>query len=316
MLPVPAASRLFPPEEQVQVKALACERPQALGLPLARLSVFAIALRAWELELTRMSYSTIWRLLHRDALRPWFQKQWLFPRDPQLAAKAAPILDLYHRCWQGEPLGPHDRVLCGDELTNITPLARHHSTQAPAPGRVGHYEHGHDRQPADRQVYLALLDVFTGRVTGQVGPRNGIEPFDQLVRKYLDTSAAATAQRIFLILDGGSAHHANTAPKRLAALDERIQVVSLPTHSSWLNQIEIYFSIVKRKALTPNDLPDAAAIAQRLYGFERHYNREGEPFTWTYTKEKLDKYLKRLTDAGCWPPQAVAPNLTDNPLTH
>ena len=156
--------------------------------------------------------------------------------------------------------------------------------------------------------------MFTGRVTGQVGSRNGIVPFDQLVHKYLATPAATTAKRIFLILDGGSAHHANTAPKRLAALDERIQVVTLPTHSSWLNQIEIYCSIVKRKALTPNDLPDGAAIARRLYGFERYYNREGEPFKWTYTKKKLDESLKKLTKAGRWPPEGTDA-LAANPLT-
>lgn len=249
-----------------------------------------------------MSYSTIWRLLQRDALRPWFQKQWLFPRDPLLAEKAAPVLDLYHRCWQGEPLGPHDRVLSGDELTNIMPLARHHPTQPPASGRSGRYEFSHDRQKLDRQVYLALLDVQTGQVTGKVGPKNGIEPFDNLVRAYLASPAAAAAKRIFMILDGGSAHHANTAPKRLAALDKRIQVVTLPTHSSWLNQIEIYFSIVKRKALTPNDLACATEVAGRIYGFERHHNRYGTPFKWTYTKEKLAKYLKRLSDAGDWSP--------------
>jgi transposase len=296
------------------VKALACDRPRDVGLPLARFSVDDVACRAWEAGI-RMSYSTVWRLLHQDALRPWFQKQWLFPKDPRLLEKARPVLELYHYRWQGEPLGPRDLVLCADELTNLRPLARHHATMPPGPDREGRYEFSHDRQPETR-CYRALLEVFTGHVYGEVGEENTSAAFDALVHHYLRSSRVAAAERIFLIVDNGSAHHPNTSPARLAALDPRVTVVNLPTHSSWLNQIEIYFSILKRKALTPLDLPDALALTERIYGFQRYYNEHAEPFTWKYTVADLARYLKRLIDTRQWPPppKATAP-ARGNPLT-
>jgi hypothetical protein len=312
----PAARRAFPPAEEAQVKQLACERarpadPQAGVGPLARLSVFDVVRRAWDAGFTKMSYSTAWRLLHRDALRPWFQKQWLFPQDPLLRERAQPVLDLYAGVWEGEPLGPEDVVLSGDELTNLVPRTRHHETLPPGPGRPGRYEHGHDRDPA-RLVYLALLNVRTGQVAGLVEERNGIASFETLVKRELSTPQLARARRIFLILDNGSAHHPSTSPARLAALDSRLTAVHLPVHSSWLNQVEIYFSIVKRKALTPNDLPDAPAVRRRLMSFECYYNGGAEPFRWRFTREHLDNYLKRLELRGCWPPE---PRPGRNPLT-
>src|SRR5207248_5958234 len=101
----PEGLGISPPEQTAQVKAIACDRPQAEGRPLARLSVFDVCCQAWAAGLT-MSYSTIWRRLHEDLLRPWFQRAWIFPRDPQFLTKATPALDLYRRIWQDEPLGP------------------------------------------------------------------------------------------------------------------------------------------------------------------------------------------------------------------
>ena len=229
MHPVPAARRFFPPAQRTQVKALACDRPQAVGKPLARFSVYDVALRAWEGAL-RLSYSTIWRLLHADALRPWFQKQWLFPRDPRLLEKAAPILELYHRRWQGEPLGPRTLVLCADEMTNLRPLARHHPPAPPAPGREGRYEFSHDREKQPL-CYAAVLEVFTGHVSGEVSDHNGIASFERMLAHYFQSARAAAAEQIFLIVDNGSAHHPNTSPARLARLDPRVTVV-VPFRSS------------------------------------------------------------------------------------
>ena len=133
-----------------------------MGQPLARFSVGDVTRRAWAHGLP-LSVSTVWRLLHHDALRPWFQAQWLFPQDPHLVAQATPVLELYHGHWQGRALGPKDLVLCADELTNLQPRARHHAPLAPAPGRAGRYEFSHD-QPQERRVYLALREVRTGFV--------------------------------------------------------------------------------------------------------------------------------------------------------
>jgi transposase len=300
MLPVPAGRRLFPPVEVTQVKAWACARPREVGKPLARFSVRDLLHQAWAHDLN-FSYSTLWRLLHEDALRPWFQRQWLFPQDPQLVEKATPVLELYHGRWQGEPLGPHDRVVCADELTNLHPCARHHRTTPPVAGQKVRYEFSHDR-PHERRVYLALREVHTGYVYGEVHPASGKEPFQQMLTHYLQLARTAEVERLFVIMDNGSAHHPRTASARLTALDPRLMAVHLPNHSSWLNQIELYFSLLKRKALTPLDFPDAAALETRIYQFQHHYNQLAQPFRWKFTVAALNDYVRRLEAQGEWPP--------------
>jgi hypothetical protein len=274
------------------VKALACERPtDRERRPLSRFSVFDVCERAWELGLT-LSYSTVWRRLAEDCLRPWRQEQWLFPRDPRFLAKASPVLDLYHRRWEGQPLGPHDVVLCGDEMTNLQALSRLHHGLPPTPGRPARYEFEYDRHGT--LCYLAFLDVFQGRVYGEVTEQNGIDPFERTLAHCLDQPHLREAERVFLILDNGCAHHPNTSPARLQAQFPQVTAVHLPTHASWLNQIEIYFSIVRRKALTPADFPSLEALQERLLRFQCRYNERAQPFTWNYTRQQLKQYLKRV----------------------
>jgi hypothetical protein len=291
---VPDARRLFPPEDQVVVKALACERPtDEKRRPLSRFSVDDVCRRAWELGIS-MSYSTLWRTLTRDAIRPWLQQQWLFPRDPRLLEKATPILGLYHRQWQGVRLGPREYVLCADEMTGLQALSRIHTGLAPAPGRPSRYEFEYERHGT--LCYFAVLDVFSGRVSGETGPKSGIEPFERALAKVLAQPPYAEAERLFLIVDNGSSHHPNTSPARIRSQFPQVEVVHLPVHSSWLNQIEIYFSIVQRKALTPADFDSLAALEQRLRWFQWDYNQRAEPFRWNYTRHDLENYLERLAE--------------------
>ena len=67
-----------------------------------------------------ISGATLWRWLSSDALRPWKHRSWIFPRDPNFAGKAGPILDLYQRVWEGAPLGADDYVICADEKTSYS----------------------------------------------------------------------------------------------------------------------------------------------------------------------------------------------------
>lgn len=306
----PAARGVFPPHEIVLVKAIACERqPEAeprepevpeprrpapippRERPLSRLSVNDVLRQAWDAGL-EISYSTVWRLLHRDAIRPWFQKQWLFPRDPLLREKAAPILELYHRRWQGEPLGPRDVVLCGDELTRLQALTRPYAGSPPAAGREARYEFSHKRS-GETLCYIGFLDVFSGRVYGETSSSNGIEPFERVLRHCLEMRYAE-AERVFLIVDNGSSHHPSTSPARLGKRFPKVTAVHLPVHSSWLNQKEIYLSILKRKALQPADFADLGQLSRRIAAFQSYYNTWAEPFRWRYTQADLAKYLERL----------------------
>jgi hypothetical protein len=288
----PAGRPLFPPEQTVTVKALACDRPtDAKRRPLSRFSVEDVRLRAEERGIG-MSYSTVWRVLARDALRPWRQRQWLFPCDPQLLPKARPVLELYQGRWQGAALGPRDYVVCADEMTGLQALSRLHAGLGPAPHRASRYEFEYHREGT--LCYLAFLDVFSGRVYGETCPTTGIEPFEGALGRCLAQPRYRDAERIFLIVDNGSAHHPNTSPARLQRQFPQVEAVHLPTHSSWLNQIELYFSIVQRKALTPRDFPSLAALTQRLRWYEWYYNQRAEPFRWRYTVQDLERYVAKL----------------------
>jgi hypothetical protein len=126
----------FPPSLVVQVKALACELPHNLGLPLSRLSIEQIRQHVISQGLVaEISGATLWRWLSSDALPPWQHRSWIFPRDPNFADKAGPILDLYERVWQGAPLGADDYVISADEKTSIQARRRKQPTLQPAPPR-------------------------------------------------------------------------------------------------------------------------------------------------------------------------------------
>lgn len=281
--------------EVAKIKAIACEQPAKLGLPLSRFSVGEIMLWIKQSDtVSTISASTVWRLLHHDALRPWYYRGWLFPRDPDFATKAGVVLDLYQRMWQGNPLGQKDYVLSADEKSAIQVLARPHPTLPPLPGQPGRFEFEYDRNGT--LAYLAALNVFTGHVFGRVDDTTGIVPFGHLVDLVMRQEPYMSGERVFWIVDGGSSHHPNTSPARLQAVYPNIIPVFLPTHASWLNQIEIYFSIVQRKALTPMDLPDKAALTDRILGFQDHYDKTAKPFRWNFTRADLQKRLQALAN--------------------
>lgn len=295
--PVRVARCLFPPQQVAQAKAVACERPALLGLPLSRYSVEDV--RGWimaEQVVKTVSASTVWRWLHEDALRPWFYRGWLFPRDPLFLVKASPILDLYQRIWQGQPLGAYDYVLSADEKTQLQALGRLAPTLSPKPQAIGRFEFEYNRNGT--LAYLAALDIFSGKVFGRIAPTTGIVPFNELVHLVMRQEPYASAQRVFWIVDNGSSHHPSTFPGRLKAMYPNAIAVMLPYHASWLNQIELYFSILQRKALTPNDLATPQLLAERILGFQEHYNLTARPFRWKFTRADLKRRMEQLDH---WP---------------
>jgi hypothetical protein len=130
----------------VEVKAIACELPSRLGLPLSRLHVPDIRELAIEQGIVaEVSDTTIWRWLSTDAIRPWAHRSWIFPRDPEFAAKASRVLDLYARRWQGKPLRPDEYVISADEKTSIQARVRCHPTAPSGPGTTMRVEHEYER---------------------------------------------------------------------------------------------------------------------------------------------------------------------------
>jgi len=111
------ARAVFPPEEVAQVKAVACELPSELGVPISRFSRAELHRLVIERGVTDASAATIARWLAEDALKPWQHRSWVFPRDPRFLERAGPVLDLYQRRWEGRLLHPGEFVICADEKT-------------------------------------------------------------------------------------------------------------------------------------------------------------------------------------------------------
>ena len=250
-----------------------------------------------------MSASTIWRILATDALKPWQHQHWLYPRDPRFAEQAGRVLDLYAGWWAGAPLAPDDCLISADEKTSIQARVRCHPTTPPRPGQAMRVEHEYARGGA--LAYLAAWDVRRGGVIGRCEATTGIVPFDRLVAQVMAQEPYRSAPRVFWVVDNGSSHRGDAACQRLQGRYPNLILVHLPTHASWLNQVEIYFSILQRKALTPNDFPDLAAVEQRLLDFETLYNDTAVPFNWRFTRADLDGRLAALPDLP--PPRAAAP---------
>ncbi|MGH7963460.1 MAG: IS630 family transposase [Candidatus Binatia bacterium] len=282
----------FPPLEQALVKAVACEAVHQSGLPLSRLSTTDLAAQARKALGKAISPSTVWRILAADAIKPWRYKYWIFPRDPHFAEKAGRVLDLYAGSWQGTPLGPREYILSADEKTSIQARLRCHSGLPPAPGRAMRVEHEYERGGALQ--YLAAWDVRRGVVMGRCEPASGIEPFSRLVAQVMEQKPYRSATRVFWIVDNGSSHRGEAAVRRLAQAYANLIVVHTPVHGSWLNQVEIYFSIVQRKVLTPNDFHSLAEVEQRLHLYEALSNSQPHPFEWKFTRVKLMEFLYRL----------------------
>jgi hypothetical protein len=269
-----------------------CERVAETKQPLSRQSLADITARVRNALSKPISRSTVWRILDTDAIKPWRYKYWIFPRDPRFAEKAGPILDLYAGRWQGKPLGSKDHILSADEKTSIQARRRCHPSLPPAPGRAAYIENEYERGGALQ--YLAAWDVRRGYVMGRCEPKTGIVPFGRLVKQVLAEEPYRSSERLFWIVDNGSSHRGEAAKKRLRQVDSRIILVHTPVHASWLNQVEIYFSIIQRKVLTPNDFDDLEAVRLRLALYEALSNQNPTPFQWKFDRPKLTALLAKL----------------------
>jgi hypothetical protein len=275
------------------VIALACELPAEKGVPLSRWSAVELAREAASRGIVeRISGVTVWRWLSEDALRPWNFRSWIFPRDPRFKEKAGPILDLYEGRWEGELLHPGDFVVCADEKPSIQARKRKHGTLPAMPGEGQKVEHEYERRGA--LCYLAAWDARRAKLFDRCAPKDGIEPFDALVEQFMSAEPYSNAQRVFLVIDNGSAHRGKRSIDRLQGDWPNLTLVHTPIHASWLNQAEIYFSIVQRKALQPNDFADLETLEQHLLAFGRRYQQIARPFEWKFTRTDLNDLLNRL----------------------
>ena len=278
----------------MEIKALACQLPKDLGLPFSRLGREQIAEEAIQRGIVAsISGATVWRWLHADAIRPWCYRSWIRPRDPRFEEKAVRVLDLYHGTWEGEALGTDDYVICADEKTSIQARTRVIPTIPPGPGHAGRVEHEYERRGA--LAYLAAWDVKRAKVLGICRAKTGIESFHRLVDLVMKQEPYRSARRVFWVTDNGSSHRGQPAINRLLQWYPNAILVHTPIHASWLNQVEIYFSIVQRAVLTPNDFQNLHEVETRLLLFQTYYEKKAKSFKWKFTREDMKRLLEKLS---------------------
>jgi len=282
---------------RAEVIAMACALPAEQGLPLSRWSASELAREAVTRGICeQISGVTVWRWLSEDAIKPWQHRSWIFPRDPLFADRAGPILDLYAGVWQGERLHPGDYVICADEKPSIQARHRKAPTLPARPGEGMKVEHEYERRGA--LCYLAAWDARRAKIFDRCAPKDGIAPFDTLIEQVMTVEPYRSAQRVFVIVDNGSAHRGKRSIDRLQGAWPNLVLVHTPIHASWLNQAEIYFSVVQRKVLTPNDFADLDTLEQQLLAFGRRYEQIASPFQWKFTRQDLHKLLAKTASAA------------------
>jgi hypothetical protein len=281
---------------QAQATALACSLPAEQGVALSRWSRAELVRQlALQQALTTVSKGTLGRSLRQEQIRPWRYRMWQHIHDgASFLERARPILQLYAQARSLLEAGSW--VVCVDEKTSIQ--ARE-AEVAPRPTSRRHARRQSPRYKRRGARHLvAALSVADGQVLGQCSERKRFVDFQRFITSVLLPEAQRRGvERVALILDNGPTH----APKQLqhwleeqSALQDwavSFQVYWLPTNASWLDQIEIWFSIVQRKLLQPNHFVSIACLEQAIAEFIARYNQSAKPIKWSYTVEKLERKL-------------------------
>lgn len=287
---------VFPPEVRAQVTAMACTLPCTQDVPLARWSRVELARHiAGACPALTVSPSTIGRWLTAERIRPWRYRSWQHIHDPTaFLVRARPILRFYAAA--AKLLREGTWVVCVDEKTSIQARTAEHGPQPATAGHAARQSPRYLRRGA-RQLF-AGLSVADGQVMGRCYARKRFAEFQQFIQ---DVVVPAARQRrvhtVHLILDNGSTH----VPARLEQwlrTQSRQQgwrvcfvVAWLPVNASWLDQIEIWFSILQRKLLQPSHFTSTADLEQAITAFIDRYNTTAKPIRWTYTVAKLEQKL-------------------------
>jgi transposase len=276
------------------VVALACQLPAATGVPLSRWTGPELLAEITKAGLGRqLSVSSVLRILAEHPVKPWQYQSWICPRDPDFAARASVILDLYQGFYQGRRLRPGDRILSVDAKPSIQARGRCRPTAPAAPGKPVRAEHEYVRHGA--LALLAALDVHTGKVFAATPATTGISPFMDLMGHVMSLPEYKDAARVFVIADNGSDHRGQAAVRRLRDAWPNAIMIHTPVHASWLNQAEIFFSITQKKVLTPNDFASLDELAGTLLAFADRYNQAARPFNWKFTAADLARLLDRIS---------------------
>lgn len=281
---------------RAQATALACSLPKDHARALSRWSLAELIAQLIALEaVVSLAPSTLWRWLVAEKLKPWRYHNWQHILDPQaFLERARPVLEVYAHAKQLLLDGVW--AVCVDEKTSIQAREAEHPPQAATAGQPQHVAPRYCRHGA-LQLF-AGLSVADGQKYAQTAERRRFVDFQAFLSEVIFPEALRRGvHTLILILDNGTTH----APKQLQAwLAEQvqanqwaftIQVLWLPTNASWLDQIEIWFSVLTRKLLQPSDFESVATLGQAIMEFVKCDNQSAKPIQWTYTVEKLERKL-------------------------
>jgi hypothetical protein len=265
-------------------------------VPLSRWSRAELARRvAAACPAAAVSPSTVGRWLAAEKIRPWRYRLWQHIHDPAaFLERARPVLQLYANAHTLLQEGTW--VVCVDEKTSIQAREAEQAARAARGGSCAQVSPRYKRRGA--RDLIAGLSVADGQVIGQCTSRKRFVDFQTFITSVLVPEAQRRGvDTIALIVDNGTTH----APKQLEGwLREQatkqewgvsFQVCWLPTNASWLDQIEIWFSILQRKLLKPNHFASTEALEQAIADFISYYSQTAKPIKWTYTVEKLERKL-------------------------
>jgi hypothetical protein len=290
---------VFPPQVRAQVTAIACSLPKQSQVPLSRWSRAELARRVAQAPtLPAISASTVGRWLKAERIRPWRYHAWQHIHDPvAFLERARPVLEAYAQAQALLRAGTW--LVSLDEKTSIQAREGEQPPRPARPGKPLLHEARYHRRGA-RHLF-AGLSVADGKVYGTCRQRKCFVDFQAFVQQEIIPEALhRQVHTVTFILDNGTTH----APKQLEgwlreqeqACEGRLhfQVHWLPPNASWLDQIEIWFSLLQRKHLQPKHFVSTTALETSLSEFMTYYNQTAKPIHWTYTTEKLEHKLGKL----------------------
>ena len=268
----------------------ACELPEQAGRSLSQWDCAELARQLVIDEVVAaISPQTVQRILAANRLKPWRSHVWLHPRTPRDAAFAEhvrAVADLLTR-----PMAAHELVLSLDEMTSLQPRPRRVATRPAQPGRPLQVEHEYARAGATH--LFAAFDTRSGRVYGlTVRRKRQIEYLSLL--EHLDRSIPASVTAIHLLADNVSVHHGRLVQQWLLA-HPRFVPHFTPVHCSWMNPVEQWFGILRRKRLRSPNFADLHALQRAIQQFITDWNEIAHPFRWTHAS--FEKILAKIEAA-------------------
>jgi transposase len=276
---------VFSVAQRYEVIALACDTPAHYGHAEAPLWTCDLLteVAAREVEGPTMSRSSIHRVLTQHALHPHHVRGWLHSKDPAFKEKVNEITRLYL-----EP-PPGAVVLCVDEDSGLQALERTYETRLPRPGRPGKYEYEYKRHGT--VAVLSALNVVTGKVISSCGPTRTADDLVAFMNKVAEQYKGA--KQIHVVWDNLNIHYDGKDErwtKFNAAHDGVFVFHHTPIHASWVNQVEIFFSILQRRVLRHGSFASTQELMDRIKAFVERWNGgEGHPFHWTFHGYPMEK---------------------------